>query len=717
MNTWVKFCAIAAVVLLLFSTLAVFLTRALPSEYLLTIIENLKQNSGYILLGMLAATAVIAFAAEALFRLIIQPLTRIDEEIVLINATNPAHRLTPEGSSKVQNVARAVNRMADRFETLIKGDQEKIDRMMADAEHERNILAAVLAELPQGMIICNQDCDILLYNQRAKFLLESPENQPPQDHEHVDRDGFIGLGRSVFDVLDKNQILHALEEIDTNLDSGGREAIAYIVARTESGILLRIEMAPVLNYEQDLTGFILMIDDITRQTRTAGEVETQLKIFSRGIRASSAGIRTTVEAILDYPKMPPEKLSEFLNIIYNEARSLGSMAVDSDSSPHVVNADWSLTPLSVGALASTIESKVRKVGGLPITMAPPEEDFFIKADTYALNLAVLFILDRLRSLSPLSLILQWGRSNGIAHIDIIFSGPHLTSELLREWEQQRLAVDGKNLPFTLSEVVRRHGAEICTYRSDANDKHSAVRLWLPVCDPTPENDARGVTVLPRSRPEFYDFDLFSTSRTRTRDADCYLRDLTCTVFDTETTGLDPDGGDEILSIAAVRIVNGRLLQQECFEQLVDPGRFIPERSTSIHGISDEMVKGSPPIEQVLLAFRRFVGDTVMLAHNAAFDMRMLQLKEQQSGIRFSNAVLDTLLLSAVVHPAQAEHTLEAIANRLGVVVRGRHTAMGDAMTAANLFLKIIPLLAEKEIFTLGEAMEASRRTHFARITF
>ena len=80
-------------------------------------------------------------------------------------------------------------------------------------------------------------------------------------------------------------------------------------------------------------------------------------------------------------------------------------------------------------------------------------------------------------------------------------------------------------------------------------------------------------------------------------------------------------------------------------------------------------------------------------------------------------MLDTLLLSAVVHPQQASHGLEAIAERLGVAVLGRHTALGDAMVTAEIFLKLIPLLAERGIHTLGQARHAAQQTYYARVKY
>jgi len=228
---------------------------------------------------------------------------------------------------------------------------------------------------------------------------------------------------------------------------------------------------------------------------------------------------------------------------------------------------------------------------------------------------------------------------------------------------------------------------------------------------------RKPTIIPDSRPEFYDFDLFNQPGQHPSIDNCLLTELTYTVFDTETTGLDPRGGDEIISIGAVRIVNNHLVTDDRFDQLVNPMRPLRWESIQIHGIQESALKDQPVIATVLPRFHQFAENTILVAHNAAFDMRMLQIKEQDTGVRFINPVLDTMLLSSIVHPAQENHNLMTIAERLGIDVSGRHTAMGDAMATANMFLKLVPLLAKKGIHTLGQAREASEKTYFARLRY
>ena len=153
------------------------------------------------------------------------------------------------------------------------------------------------------------------------------------------------------------------------------------------------------------------------------------------------------------------------------------------------------------------------------------------------------------------------------------------------------------------------------------------------------------------------------------------------------------------------------------EQMVDPRRPLNPKSAKIHGIEASALKGQPGIEEVLPAFHKFCEDTVLVAHNAAFDMRFLELKEAAAGVRFSQPVLDTLLLSAVAHPNLEDHRLEAIAERLGVPVIGRHTALGDALVEGEVFLRLLALLNERGIVTLRQALNASRETYHTRLQY
>ena len=142
-----------------------------------------------------------------------------------------------------------------------------------------------------------------------------------------------------------------------------------------------------------------------------------------------------------------------------------------------------------------------------------------------------------------------------------------------------------------------------------------------------------------------------------------------------------------------------------------------DESIAIHGILPEMLADQPTMAIALPRFQKFSDDTILIAHNAAFDMRMLQVYEAATGICFINPVLDTLLLSAVIHPFHNTHNISQIAQRLGIEVAGRHSATGDAITTGRIFLKMLPLLSDMGITTLGQARDASQKTYYARLKY
>ncbi|SMX50215.1 3'-5' exonuclease [Maliponia aquimaris] len=223
-------------------------------------------------------------------------------------------------------------------------------------------------------------------------------------------------------------------------------------------------------------------------------------------------------------------------------------------------------------------------------------------------------------------------------------------------------------------------------------------------------DAAHIEIPPEAaRPLVYDFDLMEARSGRAID-DQPLRRLTFTVFDTETTGLLPHK-DEIVQIGAVRVVNGRIVASERFDQLVNPGRPIPPASTKVHKVSDAMVQGKPDIARAGRQFHAFARDSVIVAHNAPFDMAFLQRHKGRMGVVWDHPILDTVLISAVLFGASETHTLDALCERLDVTIPEalRHTALGDAQATAEVLVRMLPMLEARGFKTFGAVIEETRR--------
>jgi DNA polymerase-3 subunit epsilon len=188
-----------------------------------------------------------------------------------------------------------------------------------------------------------------------------------------------------------------------------------------------------------------------------------------------------------------------------------------------------------------------------------------------------------------------------------------------------------------------------------------------------------------------------------------IRGTRYVVFDTETTGLSPRKGDEIVQFAALRIVEGKVEEAQSFETLVDPGIAIPARATRIHGITGPMVRGKPGIAEVLRNFHAFAGSDILVAFNAAFDMAFLRQKEREAGIAFANPVLDPMLLAQHLDPCAKSHSLSALVHHYGIASTGRHSALGDAIMTAHLLVAMFAKLEAKGIGRIGKALALSNR--------
>jgi DNA polymerase-3 subunit epsilon len=197
--------------------------------------------------------------------------------------------------------------------------------------------------------------------------------------------------------------------------------------------------------------------------------------------------------------------------------------------------------------------------------------------------------------------------------------------------------------------------------------------------------------------------------------DTPLEALPAVALDCETTGLDA-AQDRIVSIAAVPMHGGRLFHADALDRLIDPGRPIPARSSTIHGITDAMVEGAPSIAAILPEIAALLDGAVLVGHSIGFDAAVLRREAARCGMPWRDAVcLDTAQLAAVLLPGIADVDLETVAGELGVSLVGRHTAMGDALAAGEIFAALLHLLRQAGARTLADAQAvAARAVHLRR---
>lgn len=160
------------------------------------------------------------------------------------------------------------------------------------------------------------------------------------------------------------------------------------------------------------------------------------------------------------------------------------------------------------------------------------------------------------------------------------------------------------------------------------------------------------------------------------------------VFDLETTGFSPWGGDEIIEIGAVKIFGDEIDEKNTFHTLVNPRRPIGEEASKINGITDDMVAAAPFFDEVFPKFLDFIGSAYLVAQNAKFDMSFITKHMMQKQIRREMEVYDTMIFSRRYFPEENRHNLDVICNRLGICYEAsdRHRSMTDVLLTARAFL-------------------------------
>lgn len=697
--------------LCVFLILAVLLWGQLGSDDQQLLTHLFRIHFGYVFGSICVVLAAIGFAIDGIYRNYVLPINRLTEETRLIHAVNPSHRIRVEGGRDILSLAQVINEGADQFEALFQSVGRKVEAARCELEDEKNILVAIMAELPEGVLICNTDGRILLYNRQARHLLS----------EASEEDWFIGLDRNVFRFISKGLLALALSDIAFRLNHNEPNVAATFVMMGQNGRMLQVETVPILEEDRRMTGFVLIIHDISLQLECDGRRGGMIQSLTTGLRASVANLRVAIETLTAYPEMTADHHRQFTRIIYQEALTLTRILENgvTHDLPTQSPAGWPMATMAAGDLVTALQRSVAtSEPPIVLTVDRPPDDLWIRVDSVSMVFALHFLVESIRSETGANrFATALSVAGNVVRIDLDWKGRGFDGESWRRWKAFRLDSPGQPMPMTLGEVLDQHGIEIWHPAENPRAQQPGMRIFIPAVEAAETETGRRVTLLPRSRPEFYDFDLFNQPGQTPELENRRLVDLTFTVFDTETTGLNPRGGDEIIAVGAVRIVNGQLLRGEIFEQLVDPQRELPWESIKIHGIQPEMLVGKPTIDAVLPLFHKFVANTILVGHNVAFDLRMLQVKEALSGVRFVNPVLDTMLLSAVVHPAQDDHSVEALALRLGICVQGRHSALGDALTTGELFLRLIPLLTKMDIHTLREARIASQKTYYARLKY
>lgn len=669
--------------------------------------------------GSVILITFIYTMANLLLRYYIMPVLRMAEQTRLITAANPDYRITTDGGHELVILADVINESADAFQKLQQEVDDMIHQSNITLKEERNRLAALMSELPYGVVVCNKDGRILLYSRLAQEMLQSVNGDQKSG-------GAIGLGRSIFGILERDPLVHALEVMNHAFAQDQAKPALGLMTKLCGARFIRVNMAPVTSSEDEaryISGFVLSLEDITGEIEADSERDQLLQSMVDAVQDSLGRMHQRVNLICDIPASKEDACGYHLESVAQVTSELEEhLALARNLYSEHRHAYGNRENVLADTLMKLITNNLDERFAMK-SEASTDKSIWLKIDSYAILQAITNLAGFLKAEYGISSISQQidcsdeaqqssDNDEPLATLALSWSDQIVPGPSLRDWKQTPLFMDSDGTSYSPQNIIREHGGDFIITVTGGNFCNGA-RITLPTALAEEPADLHS-SIAPR--PVSYEFDLFHQPG---QDAlgNVPLSKLTYVAFDTETTGLDPSEGDEIIQLGAVRIINGRLLHNECIDQLVNPQRPVPKSSVKIHGIDPELLPSQPVITQVLPGFHAFAADSVLVAHNAAFDMRFLQLKEDITGLRFDNPVLDTLLLSSVVHPNQEGHSLDAIAERFNITIVGRHTALGDALVTAEILLKLIPLLEAQGIRTLEEALSASIKSSFAKIKY
>ncbi|WP_370206958.1 3'-5' exonuclease [Pararhodobacter marinus] len=558
---------------------------------------------------------------------------------------------------------------------------ESVARETTRLAAEKSRLETLLADVPVAVLLCSAEHQLAFYNGQAVDILGG--GTAP------------GLDRNLLDYLREGPIRHAYERL---AGAGDPDAASDLLCAPASGGRLLAGRMRVLRRREEgvAPGYVLTLRDVTADIAAHTSREALLSEIFERVRRPAANLQTVigVMAELETGAGVPDLSAALRSEVEALTRAITQLGTRYDA----IQSDWRpLVNTRSGDLLDGLAARFQAHG---LRLETQSLDLILQVDGFEIIAFWTWLADHIAAegLARRFRIEIEEEDGPGAVMRLCWQGAPLSVGLLDGWLQGSLGRDTGEL--TARAVLQTHGTEAWP------ESHAG---GPSVVMPIRSVRRAGRRVAPIARKVVYDFELLGKAR-NAAVAETRLEDLTFVVFDTETTGLSPSS-DSVVQIAAVRLVNGRRLENEVFDTLVDPKRPIPPGSTDVHGITDSMVVGAPDIAEAGWQFHKFAEGAVLIAHNAPFDMEFLRRQEAAIGKAFDHPILDTVLLSAVIFGQLEQHSLDALTARLGITIpdEARHTALGDAVATAEAFLRLVPMLKARGLSTFGQVVAEMRK--------
>ena len=647
------------------------------------VFEHLHSVSLQAALFLIMFVMVVATTAWRLADQYMRPIAEIRRGAEIVSRINLDHRIKIDTGDEMEELAHEFNLMAEKLGQVYQELERRILEATRTVQEERNRLATVLRTMVDGVVVANEAGEIILMNPRARIILDQGYTS--------------GIGAPLSSIFPSDRLGFHLKRL-RQAWAPGREAVEEVVLPLSGGKLLNGSLSVIPGSEGERAGFLLVFRDLSAPTREGKQFEETLQEMPQLLRGPVATSRSLVETLQRHRDMSAEKQQAFLTALAEELARLTERTLAMEEA--AAAARTSRWPAIASHPAELLEEALLTAEGVAVDLESARSIPMVLVEPFSWVASLRCILSWIEKGnadgSPVEANLR--EEDGSVVTTFRVQGPFQGNPT--ELESLQVTPAGEE-PLSLGETVRRNRGELWT-RSHGN----SLEVRLALLQSGAPSLARSASGLIEGEPEFYDFDLFLPRPIFEREdlLQADLADIEYVVFDTETTGLQISQGDKVVSISAVRIRRGRVQNADIFHTLVNPGRPIPAESTVFHHIEDHMVLDAPSMNEVYPQFVKYAGDSVLVAHNAAFDKKCLDMAAAEAGLPpVDNPILDTLFLSVGLHNGTEGHSLDAMAERMGVTIEGRHTSLGDARATAQVFLGLMALLPARGVRTLAEA--------------
>jgi CBS domain-containing protein len=396
-----------------------------------------------------------------------------------------------------------INNLADRCCRTEDGKQPG-QSTTADAGMDvKQVLSSFISRLPHAIIACDQKGRIRLYNSRAGRYLH--HEMPPGSGDRPEKEVLLSS------LMDRKLIEYALDEINEQLKHKTPHPSASFVFQCRRRIL-QATMVPILDRIFLFNGFVLILEDVTRQSRSEKRVESMLNTLSKNARSPLAGIRAAIEAIREFPDMNTERQEAFKEIIHKEAVVLSDILnTISEEYGEFSSTRKSLKTVSIKNLLESVSRRSRERSGAQLHIETEDDclETSIKADPYSFTDALLFILEKLKPLTGVADFTASCRiENEIVTLDISWPGSPVKPGLLKKWEAQS---SSEQSPVCLGETLDQHNGALWAYPgSETREGRPCLRLIVPVAHSEETKAYEPVSAIPESHAQISDLELFNS---------------------------------------------------------------------------------------------------------------------------------------------------------------------------------------------------------------